>query len=140
MKRLVVLVAFGAALVLRARATPEVAIEVGPPEAAAADMSYFDGGPCPVLGADAGVNLTLQVTPGDQLMVSYSTYSPVTYRFCKTSACTATANDAPIAAGAQVDLCGRSGYPYVSFNKLFDGGNPPICVYDVIPRTVCPPP
>lgn len=105
-----------------------------------ADMAYFDGGACPVLGADAGVNLTMQVTPGDQFMVSYSTFSGVTYRLCKTSSCLATANDAPIAANAQVDLCGRSGYPYLSFNKLYDGGNPPICVYDVIPGTVCPAP
>ena len=106
--------------------------------AKAADFVYQ----CPTLGGDAGNTILLGpnvITPNSQFMVS--TNYQLNYRVCKTNDggpnCTATSTDAPIPANAQVDLCMPSGYAYASFYKLYDGGNPSVCVYLVTPKTVC---
>ena len=112
-------------------------------EAAAADFVYS----CPVLGGDAGNNILVGpsvITPNTQFMVS-SNYA-INYRVCRTSvgveadggpSCKALSTDAPIAANQQVDLCMPSGYAYASFYKLYDGGNPSVCMYLVTPKTIC---
>lgn len=112
-------------------------------EAHAADFVYS----CQTLGADAGDNILIGpnvIQPNTQFMVS--TNYAVNYKVCKTSvgveadggpSCKAASTDAPIPSGAQVDLCMPSGYPYISFYKLYDGGNPSVCTYLVTPKTVC---
>ncbi len=96
-----------------------------------------------VPGADAGN--TAQVIgawlPGNQFMVSCSTYSGVTYRLCPSTdagGCTAVISDAPIEANKQIDLCAPAGYTALSLYKTYDAGNPLCGVYLVTPKTVCP--
>lgn len=106
---------------------------------------------CGVLGADAGSTMVISsVYANSQFMVSASvsgittpTLVGMTYRACVPYGtdggppCTATSTDAPVPAGAQVDLCEPTGYTQLGFYKAYDGGNPTVCVYRVNPKTVC---
>lgn len=109
-------------------------------DAYAGDFVYSPA--CPVLGGDAGnTMLVSNLTPNTQLMVS-SNYA-LNYRMCKplldagTGGCAALSTDAPLPASQQIDLCVPSGYTRASFYKLYDGGNPAVCMYLVSPKTVC---
>ena len=106
--------------------------------AGASDFLYTntpDGG-CLQIGADAGNSVKLAISPNSQFMVT--TTQQVQYRSCTSSTCVALPTDAPIAAtSAGEDLCQKTGYPYVSFYALYDGGVPTVCVYGVNPKTVC---
>jgi hypothetical protein len=103
---------------------------------------YQDGG-CLVVGDDAGSTAILAVPGDSQFMVSAS--SPVRYRAClmfpdagaspNGGACLALPTDAPIAAGAQVDLCMPPQYSLVDFYVA--SGTSTVCVYRVKPKTVC---
>lgn len=92
-----------------------------------------DGGGCFVAGDDGGSTARVAIPGGNQFMVSAS--SSVTYRTCQTSNCTAGKLDAPIASGAQVDLCMPSAYSTASFYVA--SGTSTVCVYLVKPKTVC---
>lgn len=108
------------------------------PEAQAADLWRATLVP----GADAGTGAK-EIggwLPGNQFMVSCSSYSGVTYRLCPAvdaGPCAAFSTDAPIETGKQVDLCAPSGYTALALYKLYDGGNPSCGVFLVTPKTVC---
>ena len=107
-------------------------------EAEAADL--YQATLVPGFDAGTGAKLISGNLPGNQFMVSCSTYSGVTYRLCKTQdagPCAALATDAPIEANKQVDLCAPSGYTALALYKFYDGGNPECGVYIVTPKTVC---
>jgi hypothetical protein len=99
-----------------------------------------DGG-CYVVGDDAGTTALAPVPPDSQIMVT--TTAAVTYRQCIPfngldggPPCFATPTDAPIpVTTAGIDLCVKSGYPLMSFLK--GSTNATVCVYKVVPKTVC---
>lgn len=98
--------------------------------AEAADFLYA----CPVVGADAGTNITQAINPGEQFMVRCEAFNGVRYRVCQSATCTATSTDSLFdGPDVSVDTCNPSGYVALGLYKLYDGGNPTCCIYKVMP-------